>query len=236
MVEKTKTVSPPYATYSAFINFINKLNEAGIPDRIDPSVFGNASGSVSYSIIAALKYLKLIDDYGVPSESFTKLVKSEGAEREEILRAIITEGYPSLFSGDFRLSKATAGQFDEHIRKEFDVQGSTVDKIAAFFIAAAKQAGIQLSQHLLARKPTSSSSSSKKSSRQRKTDDNKPQSNKSSEQNGNTIEISEKALEYRLVDLMSAAMGEPDVMNAIIKVITFLKTREGADKDAATDD
>jgi hypothetical protein len=38
--------------------------------------------------------------------------------------------------------------------------------------------------------------------------------------------LTEKALEYRLVDLMTEAMGDPEVMNAIIKVITFLKVRE----------
>lgn len=37
--------------------------------------------------------------------------------------------------------------------------------------------------------------------------------------------ITEKALEYKLVDLMSEAAGDPETMAAIIKVITFLKTR-----------
>jgi hypothetical protein len=36
----------------------------------------------------------------------------------------------------------------------------------------------------------------------------------------------EKALEYKLVDLMADAHDQPDVMQAIIKVVTFLKTRE----------
>ena len=36
---------------------------------------------------------------------------------------------------------------------------------------------------------------------------------------------SEKQLEYRLVDLMSDAHGNQDVMDAIIKIISFLKTR-----------
>lgn len=45
--------------------------------------------------------------------------------------------------------------------------------------------------------------------------------------------ITEKALEYRLVDLMSEAMDEPEVLQAIIKVITFLKARDA--KKTATD-
>lgn len=38
--------------------------------------------------------------------------------------------------------------------------------------------------------------------------------------------VTEKALEYKLVDLMSEALGQPDVMQAIIRVVTFLKERD----------
>lgn len=43
----------------------------------------------------------------------------------------------------------------------------------------------------------------------------------------------EKPLEYRLVDLMSEAMDDQEVMQAIIRVITFLKVRDA--KKTATD-
>jgi hypothetical protein len=38
--------------------------------------------------------------------------------------------------------------------------------------------------------------------------------------------VTEKALEYKLVDLMSEALDKPEVMQAIITVVTFLKARE----------
>lgn len=40
--------------------------------------------------------------------------------------------------------------------------------------------------------------------------------------------VTEKALEYKLVDLMADAADDPDVMRAIITVVTFLKTRQSA--------
>ena len=73
MNDKPKKLSPPYATFPSFINFLNKLRDSSVPGRIDPSVFGNASGSISYSVIASLKYLKLIDDDGLPSSKFVEL-------------------------------------------------------------------------------------------------------------------------------------------------------------------
>lgn len=38
--------------------------------------------------------------------------------------------------------------------------------------------------------------------------------------------MSEKVLAYELVDLMKDAGGDPEVMQAIIRVVTWLQTRE----------
>lgn len=224
MSDKAKKASPPYATFSGFISFINKLRDTGVPNKIDPTVFGNASGSVVYSVIAALKFLNLIDENGVPSTQFHEFVKAQDEQRPKLLRDIIKRGYPTLFNGAFDLTNITAGQFDTHVRDEYDVHGSTIDKIATFFLAAAKAAEIPLSTYLEKRAPIASSSSSKKSTQQRRKAESVEEEDEEDEEPP-TPQISEKALEYRLVDLMSEAAGDPEVMAAIIKVITFLKTK-----------
>lgn len=234
MADKPKKAAPPYATFPSFLNFLNKLRDTQVPSRIDPSVFGNASGSLSYSIISALKVLKLIDAEGVPSDEFVAFVKAEDEARKPMMLAILKSGYPSLFNGSLDLSTATAGQFDEHIRQEYDAKGSTIDKVATFFIAAAKFSELPISPHLAARKPIASSASSGKSRRQRKTD--AEQGNAPPPPPPPPQVISEKALEYRLVDLMSEAAGDADVMEAIIKVITFLKTKDAAKSSATSSD
>jgi hypothetical protein len=225
MPDKSKKQSPPYSTFSSYISFTNKLRETVVPNRIDSTVFGNASGSMIYSVIASLKFLNQIDDNGIPSPQFIQFVKAPDNERPELLREIIQQGYPTLFSGKVDLTKISAGEFDTLIRDQYDVSGSTIDKIAAFFIAAAKAAEIPISTFLEKRAPISSSSSSKKSAQQRKKaestddDDNDPPPPPLSPP------MSEKALEYRLVDLMSEAADDDAVMGAIITVITFLKTK-----------
>ena len=168
MAETPKRPAPPYASFASFITFINKLRDTGVPARIDPSVFGNASGSLSYSIIAALKALKLIESNGTPTAPFVSLVKAGDEQRKPLIREILRTGYPSLWDGNIDLETATGGQFDEHIREEYDAKGTTVDKVATFFIAAASYADLPLSLHLKARKPTASSASSRKSAKQRK--------------------------------------------------------------------
>ncbi len=216
--------SAPYAALTSFTNFINKLRETGIPGRIDPSVFGNVSGSHSYSIISTLKYLKLIDDAGKPSQEFIAFVKATDEQRGQMWQKLVKSGYPTLFAPGVDLTTMTAGQFDEHVRSEFGASGSTVDKIALFFIGAAKAAGIPLSAHLQARKPIATSSTAKKSAKQRKrdvegvTDDDG--------EDDPPPPVQQKALEYQLIDLMSERDIDEEVKKSIWSLVQFLMARK----------
>lgn len=228
MTEKTKNPAPPYAAFPSFLNFINKLRDTQVPSRIDPSVFGNASGSLSYSIIAALKSLKLIRADGVPEQAFVDLVQADDEARKALMMNVLAAGYPTLSRGDINIRTTTAGQFDEHIREAYDAKGSTVDKVATFFIAAAKYSGLEISPHLAARKPTASSASSGKSKRQRKADtgsnDGPPPPPPP------TPQAQAKALEYQLIDLMKQdGIGE-DESSAIWTLVRFLTSKnKGSD-------
>jgi hypothetical protein len=130
----------------------------------------------------------------------------------------------------------TAGQFDEHMRNEYGVQGSTVDKVAGFFIAASKLAGIPVSPHLLARKPIATSSAAKKSAKQRR----------AGEQRGDDEENDPlpppppppapiKALEYQLIDLMSEPDIDDEVKKSIWSLVQYLTARK-AKKAAVVDE
>lgn len=225
MAEKGKAMAPPYASFSAFMNFLNKLRDTSIPSRIDPTVFGNASGSVSYSIIAALKSLKLIDGEGAPSGRFVELVNASDDDRKSIMETVVRGGYPTLFGDGINVEKATAGQLDEHIRQTYDASGSTVDKVAAFFIAAAVYAGIGLSHHIKARKATAVSASAGKSKKQRRAD---------------TDHVDEvpafvpitppmaKELEYQLIDLMKEDGIGDEERNAIWALVRYLTAKKKA--------
>jgi len=228
VVDKQKAVTPPYATYGSFTKFISDLRETGVPPRIDKTVFKTTSGSVIYSVLAALKFLKLIEENGTPNSNLSALVDADEDQRPAELKQILKSGYPPIFGGGFDLSQVSAGQFNELIRDEYEVQASTVDKIAAFLLSACKDAGIEVSTHLQTRKAIAPSTNSKKSRKQRK-----PDQTKTNNDGDATIHplppegpISEKALEYRLVDLMTEAAGDAEVMASIINVITFLKTKD----------
>jgi hypothetical protein len=224
MSEKAKGGPPPYATFSSFLSFLNKLRDSGMPSRIDPSVFGNASGSLSYSIIATLKFLKLIDANGTPTAAMTKLVAASEEDRKPMLADLIREAYPTFFGQEIDITKATSGQFDEHIRATFDSSGSTVDKIAGFFIGAAAYANIELSTLVKTRKPIAASASAGKSRKQRKTDEEPVARDQMLPPAPPTVEA--KALEYQLIDLLKTEGIGQEEQAAIWTLVRFLASQK----------
>lgn len=194
-----------------------------MPSRIDLSVFENTSSSVSYSIISSLKYLSLIKEDGIPTQEFIALVNASDDERVGRWRKIMMDGYPSLFSSDVDLTTLTAAKFDDHCRTEFGVSGSTVDKVALFFIAGAKAADISLSPLLLNRKPVAPSNTTKKSARQRK----RGHDGGDDDVVGRLSPLqATKALEYQLIDLMSQRDVNDEVKKSIWSLVQYLAARK----------
>ena len=139
---------PPYVPYRTFRTFLEFLKE-GIPDRIDRSVWVTRfSGSSGMQLMTSLKALSLIDDYGRPSPQLEKLVFAQGRERRDLMKQILEDFYSPLFNLD--LKKATKNQFREAFRI-FGAKEGVLTKCEAFFIKAAKDSGIELSQYIIAR-------------------------------------------------------------------------------------
>jgi hypothetical protein len=228
MSESSKSSSAPYASWSSFLNFVGKLRDSGIPSRIDPSVFGNASGSISYSVIAALKSLGLINDDGVPQPNFKELVEASEERRKVIVGDTLRVAYPALWGGEIDLTTATSGQFDEFLRAEYDVRGSTVDKAAAFFLSAAQYADEPISAHLKARKSTAASVARRIPKGKKKIEHVVQEPPKQSI----SVPQQTKPLEHQLVDLMVEGDIDEEVKESIWKLVQYLTARRAREKPA----
>ena len=97
--------------------------------------------------MTALKALNLIDDDGRPQRELELLVFAEGRERREALRDVLRRLYGPVFELD--LARATRAQFHEAFRR-FGAREGVLAKCEAFFIQAARDAGIELSQYITA--------------------------------------------------------------------------------------
>lgn len=149
MADKTeKKLIPAYLGFASFVNFINGLRETGIPLKIDRSVLPKVSGSQFSSTMAALRFLRLVDEDDKPTKTMQELVHAPDNSRKPLYEGILKEAYSFLFADpDFHLDKATGNQVAEKFRDQ-DVSGSTVAKSISFFLALAQAADIKVSSHV----------------------------------------------------------------------------------------
>lgn len=145
--ETVKVETPPYPSYSTFLNFIKGLRETGVPSRIDKSIMGKMSGSGQSALMATLKWLKLIDAAGFPQPSLDTLVHADDAQYSAALKVVLEASYGFLTDGSITLTKATTAQVEQKFR-EYGITGSTVIKCMAFFLMAIKDAGIAVGPHV----------------------------------------------------------------------------------------
>lgn len=145
--EAPKKILPPYVPYRTFINFLDNLKQ-GIPQRIDRSIapFKSMSGALQGQIRLSLEYLNLITDSGDTTPALSNLVHSGETERKQTLKDILMRTYPFIFENGLDLERATHRQLEECFAQT-GATGNTLRKCVAFFLNAAKGAGIKLSPH-----------------------------------------------------------------------------------------
>jgi len=144
---EVKKSLPPYVSYKSFSRFIKGLQSGHLPSRIDKAVLTGMSGSVQSAMTNSLEYLQLIEAGGRPTKALEDLAGATGPEYSEKLKGIVESSYGFLFDDGLELSRATTGQIQEAFRRQ-GANSSTGIKAIAFFLAAAKDAGITISKYV----------------------------------------------------------------------------------------
>lgn len=221
-----KYPTPPYIAYKTLQTLLGDLKAHGLPPQIDRSILTRFSGGVQGQLMIALRVLGLVDDKSAPTPKMKTLVDAFDTENySTVLRQLVEETYPYVLGID--LTTATPSMFTKAFSEATGAGEESLRKCRAFFLAAARDAGISIGARI----------EKAKYPRPRNGAPKRPKKLETSMSGGNPsspapaaaavgeVKISEKALEYRLVDLMGEVDGDVDVMGAIIKVITFLKTK-----------
>jgi hypothetical protein len=167
---ETKKPLPPYVSYKAFIRFINGMRDGHLPSRVDRGVLSGMSGSAQSTMLKGLESLGLTNGDGRPTKKLEQLVAvAPGSpEYKGQLRHVLEETYPFLFNGSINLKTTTTNEVQGVVRDQ-GVSGSTVAKVIAFFLSAAKDADIAVSKYV--RTPSISDVGVKKRNAPRATDD-----------------------------------------------------------------
>jgi hypothetical protein len=151
MAETGRKPLPPYMPYRTFITFLDHLRSVAIPSHIDKGAMSSMSGAMQSWMKAALRYMALIDSDDVPQPRLRKLVQAQGDERKAMMKELFKSSY-SFLDGKIDLSNTTQPKLREAIQA-LGAQGETVEKVMAFLVAMAKDAGVPLSPYLTKRNP-----------------------------------------------------------------------------------
>jgi hypothetical protein len=144
--DKGRKRLPPYVSYRTFQNFIEGLQQEGIPARIDRSYWSDRlSGSTGIQLMSALRFLRLIDADGTPTNQLRLLASTRGIPRAEILKEVTTEAFSFLLQGSFDLQSSTYAQLQEAFHNTFDLTDGVSRKCVKFFVELASAAGMPLS-------------------------------------------------------------------------------------------
>jgi hypothetical protein len=144
-LEKKRRHLPPYVSYRTFRNFLDKLQQK-MPSRIDRSYWGDfLSGSNGTQLLAALRFLNLVDQNGKPADQLKKLAAARGEGRSEVLRQIMSGAYAFVPLGNVDLESATYSQVEEAFHNSFQLTEDVSRKCVKFYISLAGDAGVGVS-------------------------------------------------------------------------------------------
>jgi hypothetical protein len=158
-------LTPAYVPFKTLAVLLEDL-EQGIPSHIDRSVLPTKSGSAISQITSSMRFLGLIEEDGTTTPLLEQLVyASEAESKKTVWIKVLQSAYPYLFEDGFDLATAPPSQLEQRFRDYGGVSGSTVRRCILFFVGAAMEAGIPLSNYIkgyVKRKPNGSSSSRSK--------------------------------------------------------------------------
>lgn len=133
----------PYVPYRMFKDFLERLSNDGVPEQIELNNIGTPTLNSANHLIASLRFLRLADADGQPTELMLRLVDTVGTESwPAMLELTIRNAYSAMFQID--LSSALPPEFVAAFDRTHGGSAGVRRKSRTFFLHAAIDAGILL--------------------------------------------------------------------------------------------
>lgn len=219
----------PYATSTSILELIDRLRTKGLPSPVNADVL--ARSGISESLISrtlqAMQSLDLIDEQGNKTATLEGIRLASEAEFRAVLSDWLKTAYAEVLLY-LDPSTATEANIRDAFRKYNPIgqQPRMITLFQGLMTAAGLMAGDKDQPPRRPRQPIPPSAKPPTKGSAAVRSDATEAASPPTPPTSLPLAISEKALEYRLVDLMSEAADNSEVMAAIIKVITFLKTKD----------
>lgn len=230
--ETVSVNAPPTVAFKTVSNTLADFKAKGvIPPSIDKRLWPNFSNTVATQLVATLKFLGLIDEAGVPAKKLKTLVESHGNEPKwhEELAQVIASAYAPVM--DVELDKVHGAHLRDKFKEVFGIEGDQQRKAIAFFLFAARDAGMKLSPYLKLRERGSGRGSRKKrekSSDERPADAGASGAGGTGSSNADATPKPRKVHEHQLalIEILNTYTEmEADMRKSLLDVVGFIATK-----------
>jgi len=141
VADNREIANRPYTPPSNVVAVLQRLRSRNLPDRIEPDYLRDAGipeGTISRTLFA-LRFLRLIDEGGLLSESLKSIHTATDEEYHAILSGLIKEAYKEVFS-----SVDPSQDSQDKILNVFRryVPASQRMRMVIFFLGMCREAGI----------------------------------------------------------------------------------------------
>ena len=141
-VEPGPVLTPPYVSFNTFRTLLDWLKTEGVPLRLDRSYWHvKFSGSTGTQLMSALRFLDLLAG-DRPSQDLENMAYAPPDERRVILRELMKDAYTAVPFDE--LDRATPAMVRRWFRS-YPVDGHTLRKAISFFVNAARDAEMPMS-------------------------------------------------------------------------------------------
>ena len=120
----------PYVAWRTLFNLLERMSSEPPPPRIDRTYLRNLDGNAQTQLMAALRWLGLIETDGTVTSDLRSLLGNAGV-RKVALAQIIRNKYPEAIA--LAEQNATQGQLDDAFRT-YGLGGDTLRKAESFFL------------------------------------------------------------------------------------------------------
>ncbi len=148
MQSETEQTTVPYVPFRTFMNSLDLLRQDKLPSEINRSIWTTMSGAMAGQLLAAYRFLGLIDSSGKPLAALIRL-HSEADTQQRQVNDILRRAYADILA--LRLETCTVKQLDDAF-DQYGVTGATHRKAVSFFVQAAQYAELPLSTYLTRRR------------------------------------------------------------------------------------
>ncbi len=136
------SMPPPYVSFSTFRTLREWLGEEGVPLRFDRSFWESKfSGSTGTQLVAALRFLGLLS-LEQPQQGMERMAEASIVEWRLFLAGLLQDSYTAVPFDE--LPRATPAMVRGWFRA-YPVDGHTLRKAISFFVNAAKEADLPMS-------------------------------------------------------------------------------------------